>query len=257
MCPRHDDHTPSLGMDSVEPWRGHWKCYPCNERGDIIDLLSFVKGISKREAINQLAPPDRFPSREFEPGVEMRRFLHARSWSPEVATELGLNVVADKFGRPRVRFPFRRGGQVVYWQDRACSNEQTPRWLSSTGPTPCPYEVDRLRYVQDNWVILVEGLSDVVALVHDFPHCAVVGIAGAASFKAEWAPLFKGLRVCVIADNDEGGEAMRKRAREALALAALEVTDAFVPECYNDIDQWRQTDPDKFPMWVGEWLNGA
>jgi DNA primase len=253
VCPVHDDHKPSLQGDTVPPWEGRFKCYPCDFNGDIIDLLMFVKGISKREAIDQLAPPERFPRREFEPGVEMRRFLQGRAWEPEVAKELGLSVVSDKFDRPRIRFPFRRRGTVVYWQDRACSDEQSPKWLSATGPTPCPYEIDRIANAHSNWLLLVEGLPDVVALAHAFPACAVVGIPGGSAFKPEWASLFKGLRVCVVADNDDAGINLRARLDGSLGIA---VTHAFIPECFNDLDQWRQKDPEKFPMWVGEWLNG-
>lgn len=241
LCPAHDDTNPSFSVQTEGRWRGYWRCFVCDIHGDQIDLFCLVKGVTISDALDILCPlpANRFTAPNFNPSSELRHFLAARQWDIEVAQSLGLQVVADKFGRPRVRFPFRRNGRDVYHQDRSCYPDQSPKWLSATGPTPCPYEVDRLRNVSEEWVIVVEGLSDVVALAHDYPDCAVVGLAGASSFKMDWVQLFAGYKVCLFADNDDGGQVMRAKVSGAMPS---QVWHAYVPAPHNDIDDWRRAD---------------
>lgn len=45
-CPFHDDPTPSL-----QTYPDHWHCFGCRERGDRIDWLTRVEGMTRAEAI--------------------------------------------------------------------------------------------------------------------------------------------------------------------------------------------------------------
>lgn len=272
--PAHEDRNPSFTVTITGAHAGTWHCWSaCDESGDIIDLLVWLDGITKAEAIERLAEqigrardashattarPESNRSRatpatpQPDPEVADRlltEFVAGRRWELDVCRdELDLRVVADRRGSARVRFPFRRAGQIVYWQDRAIG-AATPKWLSRGGAIPGPYEMDRLataRTIDPPSVFLIEGLGDLVALVHAFPHAAAVACPGAGVLKEQWAPAFTALQVYVIADNDPGGQSLRSRADRLLGPVATGVRHAHVPEHHNDLDAWRQADPDHF-----------
>lgn len=50
VCPFHSDKHPSLSVKG-----NHWRCWSCNEHGDVIDFTTKYFRISFREAINKLA----------------------------------------------------------------------------------------------------------------------------------------------------------------------------------------------------------
>lgn len=52
ICPFHDDHAPSLNVD---PERQIFKCFVCNEAGDIFDFVMKRERVGFREALEQLA----------------------------------------------------------------------------------------------------------------------------------------------------------------------------------------------------------
>ncbi|HEY8744751.1 MAG TPA: DNA primase [Chloroflexota bacterium] len=66
-CPFHDDHTPSLLVDERD---GHFFCFGCQARGDVIDFLMRHDGLDFRQALERLsgmplptkAPPEQSPT---------------------------------------------------------------------------------------------------------------------------------------------------------------------------------------------------
>lgn len=48
LCPLHDDHDPSLRLDTD---RGLWFCDPCGEGGDLIDLVITARDLSFPDAV--------------------------------------------------------------------------------------------------------------------------------------------------------------------------------------------------------------
>jgi DNA primase len=51
LCPWHDDHTPSLSVDET---KGLYHCFGCDAKGDIIELVRKMEGVSFREALKKL-----------------------------------------------------------------------------------------------------------------------------------------------------------------------------------------------------------
>ncbi len=51
-CPLHDDHHPSMSLDTG---RGLWFCHPCSEGGDGIRLYMRARRIEFAEAVRELA----------------------------------------------------------------------------------------------------------------------------------------------------------------------------------------------------------
>jgi DNA primase len=51
LCPWHDDHNPSLSVDET---KGLFHCFGCDAKGDIIELVRKMEGVSFREALRKL-----------------------------------------------------------------------------------------------------------------------------------------------------------------------------------------------------------
>jgi DNA primase len=51
LCPWHDDHNPSLSVDET---KGLFHCFGCDAKGDIIELVRKMEGVSFREALKKL-----------------------------------------------------------------------------------------------------------------------------------------------------------------------------------------------------------
>lgn len=250
-APAHEDRTPSFTVKA-----GHWRCWSaCAADGDAIDLLIWLRGLTKAEAIDELAALVGLERRTEAPAPAMKAerdlllsWCRRRGWGPWVADELGLSVVADSFGRPRVRFPFRLNGAVPYHQDRAADDHVAVRWLSPKGGRPIPYEADRLHLARERgYVFVVEGLTDVAALVDVYTSPAVVGIPGAGAWRSSWAPAFADLGVYIFADNDGAGATFRGRVEADLRPAASAVWQVAIPGAHNDVAAWRRgLDPERF-----------
>ena len=243
--PGHDDQHPSF--DTYAPSNGgprRWACRSvCGQGGDAIDLLVWLTGCTKGEAIEELAASvgleRRQPERVQTPALG--DWCARRGWGPWVIEELGLTVVEDAFGRARIRFPFRLGGQVPYHQDRAFDDDARIRWLSPKGGKPIPYEADRMRLARERGhVFVVEGVTDVAALIDVYTSPAVVGIPGSNAWDRSWAKAFQGLSVFVVADNDSAGQAFRDRLAKDLRPVAEAVRQVRIPPEFNDIAAWRK-----------------
>lgn len=245
LAPSHEDRNPSFTVKG-----GRWKCWSvCAAGGDAIDLLVWLKGCTTAEAIEELSAGvglERRPEYPVPPAVTT--WCAQRGWGAHVVSELGLTLVEDAYGRPRIRFPFRLDGAVPYHQDRAVDDSVKLRWLSPPGSRPIPYEGDRMRLAAERGhVFIVEGVTDVVALVDVYASPAVVGIPGVQAWRASWAEAFRGLGVYLIGDNDPAGEKFRAQVSGDLQGVARAVWNVRVPERFVDVAAWRRgLDPEAF-----------
>lgn len=64
ICPFHNDKHPSLSVKG-----SHWRCWSCDEHGDVIDFTTRYFGISFQEAINKLADDYSIPIQRFSEPV--------------------------------------------------------------------------------------------------------------------------------------------------------------------------------------------
>ena len=69
LCPRHDDHRPSL---SINPKKNVWMCGPCGRQGTAWQLVAFLLGVDpsrkfsilswlRRQGLSQPRPRERVP----------------------------------------------------------------------------------------------------------------------------------------------------------------------------------------------------
>lgn len=252
--------TPPVSINSEDRL---WSCHGCGADGTAVDALVLGHDITVAEAFTRLrertgldrrpppAPPQTAPVAEHAPpdgaAALLAGFVEGRGWRPGVADMFGLRVVTDRWGKPRIRFPFVRGGDVIWHQDRALGDYE-PKYLAPNGRPQQPYALDldgSLETAQDTgecW--LVEGLPDVVALGHlAKPGLApaVIGLPG-VQFRGlpQLARALTGLIVAVVADADQGGETMRSKAAHLLEAAGAHVVQVRLPAGVGDIDDLRR-----------------
>ncbi len=252
--------SPPVSLDAA---RGLWKCHGCGGGGTAVDVLALACGLSVADAFAELrrragqeqrpaAMPRPRPAPPADPPLlppaaaerVLAAFLDARGWHRDVADEAGLHAVADRRGRPRIRFPFQCGGEVRWHQDRATGSGE-PKWLSPTGRAPIPYATTDLLAALDaaaecGSVVLVEGPADAVALAHAWIGQAVVALPGTGSTAvAKLAAAVAGLDVVTMFDADEAGDRLRAKLTPALTGAGCQVAHLRPPVA--DLDDWRRS----------------
>ena len=278
--PSHADRHPSF---TVNTSTGRWKCWSqCGRGGDVIELVEWLDGLNTGEAIRYLAgrygltadtsradtrrrtpkatPAPKPPAVVTRPDDACRphpdpteaarilaAFLDGRKWEADTADAVGLSVVLDRWGKPRVRFPFLRGGEALLWQDRATAEGQAPKWITPTGAVLYPFGVDRLDDCPPCPIIgvpavwIVEGPADAVTLLNLWPALTVLGLPGTNSWKAHYAEAVQGLPVVVVMDNDPPGRKVRAAITADLHNAGAVPLTVEVPAEHNDISEWYLT----------------
>jgi DNA primase len=70
LCPFHDEKSPSF---NVNPTRGFFHCFGCNESGDVISFLMKIDGLTFGETVERLADKYGVQLRREEGGVQEER----------------------------------------------------------------------------------------------------------------------------------------------------------------------------------------
>lgn len=274
--PFHSDSRPSFAVS----WKDDRWVYNCRSRcgggdaaeylvlmgraGDQAAALSMLRGddstfrpvvrsapvlVPPRPVAEPVSPPDA--------GSLLSSFLSRRGWTEDAASLFDLSVVTDRFGQPRVRFPWHdRDGQIVWFQDRALDSSST-RWLAPSGVAcPWPFGTFEQQHILDDFwrqptafergkdIWLCEGPADALALVSGFPWTVAHGLPG-GNLSHSWVSAYSGFNVFIVFDNDASGEQFRETVRARLSPVA-QVWDVRVPPEYNDLSEWQLNDED-FP----------
>jgi DNA primase len=270
--PGHADHSPSFSV--FQGRDGKWRAHCLSQCGKVGDALAFVKwveGCDGSEALRKLRafmggayslPPrpaakrkelDSFSDKRRDPGVSvlndseaMARYLASRGWPANVAEVFGLRIVQlnrrKERGIIRALHPFHdyEAGKLreCGWQARRLDNSGDARWLSPVNVTLPLYNMAALEAEGLTTAVLCEGPADTVTAwlaTNDLPWLACVGVAGAQSWRDEWAELFAGLRVVLAFDNDEAGETFTRRVAYSLRGHAAQLIAACPPRGCNDL----------------------
>ena len=97
LCPFHDEKSPSF---NVNPTRGFYHCFGCNESGDVISFLMKIDGLTFGETVERLA--DKY-------GVQLRReegdAREERPKGPARQRLIEANKVAQQFYAEQLATP--------------------------------------------------------------------------------------------------------------------------------------------------------
>jgi DNA primase len=252
--PSHPDQRPSFSVTTSRSGKQFARCFSqCAWQGDALEFVKWIENVNTAEAVQWLrsflgTPGDGHsflsnrttpskPLRSLSPKIEntsevltgesanrfMAQYLSARGWPQEVAEKFSLSVVLDDFNKARIRHPYlvpHESGTWVpgYWQDRG-SKSSTVKWLSPKGSTPVLFNLRSLEVADLEAVVICEGAADTITATLALEGCklvGVVGVPGASAWQPQWAHLFKGLRVLVVADNDTAGQALERAIANSL-----------------------------------------
>lgn len=253
--PAHPDRHPSFDVRRDPDGTERGRCRSaCAWSGDALDLVQWVEGFDRSRAIDWLrtwtGTPDPARSRPTRPaptpkplaplpetkpvpadaaGRIMAGYLASRGWPTEAEARYGLSVVScRKSRRARVRHPFYVPGPeglvLASWQDRATWDaSRSDRWDSPAGRPLPPWNVTALEADDVTAAVICEGPADGITAdlaLSGLAGPAVVGIPGVNGWRDEWAPMFAGLLVVLVADNDDAGRKFRDRITPQLSEVA-------------------------------------
>ena len=246
--PSHPDQRPSFSVTTSRNGKQFAKCFSqCAWQGDALEFVKWIENVNTAEGVRKLqelsgqsfpAPTMREHSTPSKPmtlqdntervnGAEAERFLalylRSRGWPHSVVEAFGLEVVLDDFKKARIRHPYlvpHESGNWVpgYWQDRG-SKSSTVKWLSPKGSKPVLFNLRSLEVANLEAVVICEGAADTITATLALEGCALVGavgVPGASAWQPQWAELFKGLRVLIVADNDIAGQALERAIAKTL-----------------------------------------
>ena len=168
LCPFHDDTNPSL---NVSPATQRYKCFVCNEGGDVIDFIKEVEGYDFIQAIEWLAEFTGIDvggkkSAYDELEEEARRYRENYTTVDEHERLFEVGFAKSGFFAGRRIYPIKNmRGRVVGFGGRG----EDPKYLNS--PSSQVYDKSRTLYgffegrkdiARTRKVYVVEGYTDVI-----------------------------------------------------------------------------------------------
>lgn len=241
--PSHRDSTPSF---CVYP-DGRWRCYGCQQHGDVIDLWAEVRGLGRGiEAALDLAReygiplPDRDPQaeqkaqqqRQKEAGyleqarqahqllakhTHIKAYLEQRGFNAELQERFLLGATSDASA---VVIPYWHRGRAVGLIRRQMNAQ--PKYLyPSADKLTCGYKPLFIPGTTHGDKYLVEGIFDALALVALGLSAAAIGGCGISQNQRDELNRLSG-SIYLLRDKDDAGEkAAREWSRELYPRARL------------------------------------
>lgn len=224
----------------VEATKGTYQCKhaSCKAKGNIYTFMQ-----SRLEAHAAIPAPIK------------NRFRRERSIPPQRINEYGLGYDT---AQNMWMLPYRNLKGTVknieryYWDKKKKPNKFALPKLDT-----CLFGLEQLpKRNQDAMILLCEGALDAMAVdscigsKHRNRYC-VLGVPG--GFKKEWAQLFKGRKVRLLFDNDNGGREHTNQVQELLYKTVAELRVLQWPEGYDDYDMSDFILEEK-PSNLAEWM---
>lgn len=241
LCPFHTDKSPSFAFSRKT---GRWRCFAGCGKGGAFDYLMQSSGRPFKEVLLDLGDRQGVPRPEPEkpPRPPIPEKL-VQAWATHLwADEDALRWLREKRGlsdetlrkyeigwdpkRQRNSIPVRdERGNVM--NVRLYNAKKDPKIINYTegvhkyGSPARLYGVDELLKTEGGQVILCEGEWDRLLLQQE-GFLAVTGTHGAATFRPEWASVFRGRDLVVLYDCDKEGQDAAAR----MVLPALKQSGA-------------------------------
>lgn len=211
-CPFHDDSKPSFSVDLMT---GKYHCFGCEEKGNFISFVAKVKGIDTQLAYQELCSKYNFvpPKVNFEENLENEPFcLKTYAKMKMIPLPYLEKIWKLSDSKKGIKIPYFDINENVV-ATRYRGENKAFRWEKNSKIVP--YGLQRsLRFIDDDYVILVEGESDTQSL--SLAGFSVFGIPGATMFKVEWVKYLGNKNIYIHVENDTGGTIFRNKICETL-----------------------------------------
>jgi len=211
LCPWHNDTKPSL---TVNLTTGKFRCFGCNEKGDIFDFYQKKHGVDFKTSLNALAK---------EAGLTteaQKRIVKTYDYLDE-SGKLLFQAVRYEPKDFKQRRPAGKGGWIYNLQ----------------GVQLVPFNLPDV--VKAKSVIIAEGEKDVETL-KGIGLVASCNPLGAGKWKPDYNQYFKGKKVVIIPDADKPGRDHALQVAKNLKGIAESVKVVELPELpeKGDVTDW-------------------
>jgi len=206
ICPVHDDHSPSLGVDLRQNGAGPQVVLNCRSQGCEYSEILHAVGLTDTDLRLQEKNGRAY-------GCTLEAYAASKNLplkfltSDDVALEDGTCYVRA-LGRevPAVEIPYadQSGEQVATRYRISSGGDDKFRW--ERGSSTILYGLHKLEEAHDaGYILLVEGESDThTAWYRGFP---AIGVPGVDNWKGEWAEHLNGIpKIFVVVEPDEAGK---------------------------------------------------
>lgn len=226
LCPFHKETEPSFSINTES---GVYRCFGCNETGNIIRLVRHMEHLESKAANKfilkyyniseaELKKKDNAPTAPI-PQEIIERHKEILAKYPNIRQRLkdDWGISDETINRLQIGFDGERVTFPVLTKDGACWNVRkykfdTPgkdKVISFVNSEGKKYGQSRLYPLgnlmsEEKEVWLCEGEKDTTVAI-DRGLNAITNTTGAGTFLDEWGVLFKGKKVYTVYDNDEAG----------------------------------------------------
>ncbi len=214
LCPAHDDHNPSLGIDLRQNGAGPKLVFNCRSQGCSFADIRKAAGLEPSDYTFS-----KNGSRDIS-GCTLQEYAAAKNLPVDFLTgdEIGLED-CRWWGVDAVSIPYPdTDGDVLVYRYRVALSGKT-KVVSKKGDKVHLYGLHRLEEAREaGYVLLVEGESDChTAWYYGQP---AIGIPGAENWKYEWANHLSGIaKVYVAVEPDAASEKLWEAVAHCRALA--------------------------------------
>lgn len=203
---------------SVNPEKGVWRCWVCNEVGNIWKLKKFYGDINIREFIPKKIKY-KHPAKTTDQKYH-KALLENKKALDYLMNERGFTIETIKkfkLGRDNqnIAIPYYQKGILVNFKFRGIDKKG---YYREEGCQSTLYNIDNLDVSKP--VILTEGEFDCISAVQlGFENVLSVP-TGAGAFDNKWIDVFENVgEISIVYDNDEAGENGAKKIAEKLGIA--------------------------------------
>jgi replicative DNA helicase len=219
LCPFHREQSPSF---TVTPGKQIWKCFGCEEGGDVIDFVRKIEHLPDNGKAGE-----RVAELVGVPDALARPVQQTASTSASVGKMVAAYRYDDENGQRLYeicRIEPGKGGKKKEFLQRF-EDAETGELVFKKHPRQVLYRLPKVLAADTVW--LVEGEKDADTL----DRLGLVATTNAGGTGAPWLPEFseslRGKKVFIIPDNDEAGKkcaAIRARSLQGVAAQVLTIT---------------------------------
>ncbi|MBA4389104.1 MAG: hypothetical protein C0404_14120 [Verrucomicrobia bacterium] len=217
LCPFHDDHTRSFGLDTKT---GAWECFACRVKGDVFAYLERTTSRPFKDVLLDLGDQLGLP----------------RPVARECSTSARINYdYLDETGA--LLYQVVRGPGKKFWQQRLDDNGSWVKNLQNVRRVL--YRLPNLIARPSEMVYIVEGEKDADRL-HAAGLLATTNSGGAGKWKPSHSESLRGRDVVIIPDNDKAGREHAVLVAHELQGIAASVKIVELPNLppKGDISDW-------------------
>lgn len=284
--PDHDDGSPSCGIYTSVGMAipiGTWHCLGCGRKGGWNELARFanlreIKEWRMKDASGNSLSALRQTYDKIDnkigsyPSISLlMKALHRnsymewpedvewRSYSGKLVRAAGGLLNAQRTGTNICFFPCKSGSKYIggiaaYLQKQMTGTSYVNSqgdWAKTKGLFPLQLTKDLLRKYKLNYLFLVEGPRDALALLsYGIPALAVLGAEQFGIEKRRIVEMCNVNTVYTMTDNDGGGKLARERMTEAFHDSMVKIKHVKLPREKDAKGKLIKLDPDNAPYYL-------